>query len=301
MTTLVALAVVLATNACMRAENDPPRPPDRSTVRDYWYNRGAEISRFKLVQARYGRMHSGHAVHVFVTEPMNPVRQVKPDQPGPDSLPVLKLNAQRFFYTGIYPYSVITSVFAPMDVSARPLPPKITTSVQEWCGHTFMQFNLGDDRYRVRGFSYFESEGDVDETLEAALPEDALWTRVRLAPETLPVGTFRLIPGTVYLRFAHRPVAVVAATGELKNVPGKSLEGRPLAAYTVKYETGGRRLRIVFERGFPHRIQEWTESDGTRAVRTHTIMTDYWNHNSDADRPLLRKLGLEWHAHEGPA
>jgi len=44
---------------------------------DYWYNHGAEISRFDLRQMRYGEIHDGDAVLIFVTEKMNPDIQIK--------------------------------------------------------------------------------------------------------------------------------------------------------------------------------------------------------------------------------
>lgn len=65
--------------------------------KSYWYSQGAEISRFKLQQARYGEIHDGDAVLVFVTEELNPAIQVKANQPGKHNIPVLKLNAVRKF------------------------------------------------------------------------------------------------------------------------------------------------------------------------------------------------------------
>ena len=115
---------------------------------EYWYTMGAEISRYSLNQARYGEMHAGDAVLVFVTERMNPVIQIKADNPGPVDIPVLKLNAVRKFFTGIYPYSIMTSVFAPVDPEKYPLPLKISSSTQEWCGHVYTQMNLKDGNYQ---------------------------------------------------------------------------------------------------------------------------------------------------------
>ena len=73
--------------------------------------------------------------------------------------------------------------------------------------------------------------------------------------------------------------------------------------YELNYPGEQRRLRIVFEKNFPYRIQQWEESypsiSGTasqemttRAVRTHTIMDAYWQHHRNQDRGLLKKLGL---------
>ena len=155
----------------------------RDQFQDYWYNHGAEISRFSLQQMRYGEIHQGDAVLVFVTEKMNPETQIKADHSGEQDIAILKLNAVRKFFTGIYPYSVMTSVFAPVDVQKYPLPLKISSSTQEWCGHVYTQMNLNENEYRVRMHSYFEGEGDRDFKVQKVIPEDALWTLIRLAPD----------------------------------------------------------------------------------------------------------------------
>jgi hypothetical protein len=130
----------------------------REQFQDYWYNHGAEISRFSLRQMRYGEIHEGDAVLVFVTEKMNPDTQIKADHPGAQDIPILKLNAVRKFFTGIYPYSIMTSIFAPVDVQKYPLPLKVSSSTQEWCGHVYTQMNLNENEYRVRLHSYFEKD-----------------------------------------------------------------------------------------------------------------------------------------------
>ena len=268
---------------------------------DYWYTKGAEISRFALTQARYGELHTGDAVLIYVTEVMNPKLQVKTDTPAKADIPVLKLNATRKFYTGIYPYSIMTSIFAPIGVASYPLPLKITFTSQEWCGQVFMQMNLRENHYQVQSRSYFESESDKDFTIEKALTEEALWMLIRLAPSKLPTGEFRLFQGTTYTRLLHRPLAVRNATGSLTTADSKSLEGVSLVRYDVRIPEENRVLTFVFEKEFPYRIQEWSDtyttivnskSLTTHAIRTHTIMTDYWNKNNNSDRTLLQKLGL---------
>ncbi len=278
--------------------------PGSDQIRKYWYPKGAEISRFSLAQARYGEIHKGEAILVFVTESMDPVRQVKADRPGPEDIPVLKLNATRRFFTGIYPYSVMTSVFSPVDASRHPLPLKISFSGQEWCGQVFAQLNLEKDRYRVQVRSYFESEGDRNVDLPRLISEDALLTRIRIAPADLPVGRFDILPSALYTRLLHRPMAPQPVTASLEKTGKKSLEGAPLALYTLRYGQEDRTVKVYFEIPFPHRIQAWEDTHRslahfggrkltTRAERTHTLMTDYWNKNSNADRPLLKQLGIE--------
>jgi hypothetical protein len=270
---------------------------------DYWYNHGAELSRFSLRQMRYGEIHEGDAVLVFVTEKMNSNTQIKADHPGAQDIAILKLNAVRKFFTGIYPYSIMTSIFAPVDVQNYPLPLKISSSAQEWCGHAYTQMNLNENEYRVRMHSYFEGEGDKDFNLQKVLPEDALWTLIRLAPGSLPRGEFFMIPGTVYARLAHRPVAAQKAVANLTPSDEKSLEGNPLVIYEINFPDEERTLRIYFEKEFPHRIQQWHETYKgligmgakvltTRATRTHTIMDPYWKHHANKDRRRLEGLGL---------
>lgn len=102
----------------------------------YWYDGKAEISSYKLKQGRYGEIHRGTASLIFVTEPFSPQRFVKPYQENKQSISVLKLNFVKKFNTGIYPYSMMTSTFLPID-STYSL--KVSSSSQEWCGHTYME------------------------------------------------------------------------------------------------------------------------------------------------------------------
>ncbi|WP_373501382.1 hypothetical protein [Desulfococcus sp.] len=278
-------------------------PVGKEAFQDYWYPNGAEISRFALKQSRYGEIHEGDAVLVFVTEPVNPQLQVKADRPAPENVPVLKLNSTRKFYTGVYPYSVMTSVFAPVDVRTFPLPLKISFSAQEWCGHVYGQMNLREGRYDIQEHSYFEAEADRQYAVPGAVSEDALWTLIRIAPESLPVGTLKMIPGMLHSRFAHTPMAVREVVATLDAADRASAEGRELAAYTVRYPESGRMLTIFFEREFPFRIDGWRDASRaaphfggkeltTEARRTHILMLDYWNRHTNADRRFLQNLGL---------
>ena len=275
----------------------------RDQFQDYWYNHGAELSRFSLQQMRYGEIHQGDAVLVFVTEKMNPETQIKADHSGAHDIAILKLNAVRKFFTGIYPYSTLTSIFSPVDVQKYPLPLKVSSSTQEWCGHVYTQMNLAGNEYQVRLHSYFESEGDRDFEVQNVIPEDAVWTLIRLDPGNLPRGEFFMIPGTVYSRLAHRPVAAQRAVSNLSPSDEKSLEGNQLVIYEINFPDEERTLRIYFEKDFPYRIQEWHETYRgiidqkakvltTRAVRTHTIMDPYWKHHTNKDRRRLEALGL---------
>ncbi|MEM7165038.1 MAG: hypothetical protein AAF581_06205 [Planctomycetota bacterium] len=269
--------------------------PTQDAVQDfasYWYSGKAEISRYELTQSRYGAEHPGHAVLVFVTEDFLPQVQVKADSSDRSQTgawPILKLNFTKKFATGLYPYSIMTSVFTPIDVRKHPRTLKTTTSVQEWCGHTFLQLNWRDPHYQVRGFSYFQSEGDSDSKLDGAWLEDEIWTRIRIAPETLPTGKLLMIRGSEHIRLRHTPIAAVSVAAT------KTKRDNGTYSYRL-VEEGKRTLDIVFAGEFPHRIEGWTEEiphrGVTKAVRTHTIQSPYWNHNRPADRPLRARLGL---------
>jgi len=302
---MAVLAIVAGlTGGCGTSQDGSDVSRDGSlSFGDHWYQGKAEITSYTLKQARYGELHDGDAVLIFVTEDFSARKQVKLDRPeeaGDDAVKVLKLNALRNFNTGVYPYTVMTSAFTPVDRDRYPRTLKITTSVQEWCGHAFVQLNLQDDRYRVHQYSYFESEGDRVEDLEQAFPEDEIWTTIRLNPDDLPTGEVTMIPGTLYQRFDHTAWRTVNATAIL--MPD-AREPEIMIYNLVYYPDLNRTLTIRFRRDFPHEIESWEEvefaADGTTkelvtsAVRNKRLMLDYWTKNSVVDVELRGELGLD--------
>ena len=267
--------------------------PEATDIQSYWYPHGAEISRYALSQGRYGNTHAGDAVLIFVTEPFDPLTQVKSDAPERDqATPVLKLNATRSFTTGVYPYTAMTSAFAPIS---QPVLLKASCGVQEWCGQVFTQLNRWPEHLQLRQYSYFQSEGDTDTKLPLAQTEDGLWLRIRLAPETLPTGSISFIPSLVYPRFAHVPVAASPATATLQEALGG------LRSYRLQYTELQRTVEITFSAAFPHLIESWSETYPeapgrepvtTTARRPHTRMLPYWAHNKPADGPWRETIGL---------
>ncbi len=262
-----------------------------------WKSGKAEISSYTLEQERYGGMHSGYAILIFVEEPFSASKQVKIDDwqnAGQDRVDVLKLNLTQHFLTGVYPYSMMLSVFTPVNVDAHPRTLKTTASIQEWCGMTFSQMNLRGAKFAATGFSYFEQEGDTTYEIEADWLEDELWTKLRLKPQSLPQGNFRMIPGAFHARFYHRSQRPLIATGSWS-------EGETEKTYELHFlEPPTRTLRITTEKAWPHAITGWTEtlhtSEGskitTRAIRRKTLLLDYWNRNGIRDRALREQLGL---------
>ena len=270
---------------------------------EYWYQNKAELSSYDLEQARYGEIHHGEAVLVFVTEDFSASKLVKLDNPSDtpkDAVKILKLNMTRKFNTGIYPYSMMASVFTPVDLKKHPNTLKVTSSSQEWCGHTFMQANLDKNNYQVSLNSYFESEGDRQFKVEKVILEDEIWNKIRIAPKTLPVGDIVLLPGTFYTRLRHTEFNPQMAKANLT----EDSENSDFMVYDIQYENMDRALKITFQKEFPHQIEGWEETytsgwgSGakkltTKAVRKKTMMMDYWNKHNNEHLGLRKELELE--------
>jgi len=278
--------------------------PDESDFHSYWYNHGAEITRFELEQSRYGEIHSGHAILIFVTEPFLPDIHVKSDYESSRkrSIPVLKLNSIKRFNTGIYDYSMMKSIFTPTITEKQQYIKtlKVSTTRQDWCGHVYLQYNLDGEQYKVKQYSYFEKEGDKSMTIPSVHLEDDIWTRIRIAPETLPLGKIKMIPGSFFTILHTIEAGAEDAIAELTH----TREGDSgISQYTVTYSSLQRTLSIHFNQNFPYDILSWSETypsgSGknakiltTNARRTHAVMTDYWNKHRLEDLNLRKELGL---------
>ena len=295
----IYLLVIVLVSSCESSVSQQPGVSKPKGFDAYWYAGKAEITSYALEQARYGEVHNGTSVLVFVTEPFSNSKHVKlddwRDQSG-DNVSVLKLNMTKKFLTGIYPYSMMMSTFTPVSSNQYPQAFKVTTSSQEWCGHTWMQLNLENDNYRLKGFSYFESEGDVDEKVKTTLIEDELWTRIRLNPSSLPTGEIQLLPSTFFLRLKHKENKVEKAEAEVRSIPESAYSDQPHQLYEIAYEN--RSLKIYFEASFPYTILGWEEAYAgltTKAKRINTIKSAYWGENGNADRKIREELGLSTH------
>ncbi len=277
--------------------------PQKTKFDGYWYQNKAEITSYKLEQARYGEIHQGEAVLVFVTEDFSASKLVKLDDPAAtpkDAIKILKLNATRKFNTGIYPYSMMNSVFTPVDLKKHPNTLKFTSSSQEWCGHTFMQVNLEKSNFTVNLNSYFESEGDKEFKVNKVMAEDEIWNRIRINPKNLPEGEITLLPGLFYTRLRHTDFKPQKAIATLKADP----KNVTFMEYDIQYTDLDRSIKITFQKDFPYKIESWEETytsgwgDGakkltTKATRIKSMMLDYWKKHNNADLELRKDLGLE--------
>jgi hypothetical protein len=259
----------------------------------YWYAGKAEISSYTYQINRYDEARTGYAVLVFVTEPFSKSKQVKldyPDRTSDDNISVLKLNTLQRFETGIYDYSMMTSLFTPVDLKAYPHSLKWNTSVQDWCGQVFSQLNWrGGNKYSTEQYSYFEMEGDKAPTTEGVLLEDELFTRLRINPASLPTEKVKVIPNLTYTRIRHKPIDGLAAQISFKDM------GNGTKTCLLNYETK-RRLEILFEANFPYKILGFVEFEGdkemSRASLKKTILSDYWAKHDNKHAYLRDELGL---------
>jgi len=259
----------------------------------YWYAGKAEVTSYKLEQARYGELRDGNALLIYVTEPFETDRQVKADKSTTKNTSVLKLNSTKKFHTGIYPYSIMSSTFYPVSGNHHAL--KITNSVQEWCGQVFAQLNNKSD-FEISSYSYFGSEGDQNINLEKHILENELWSKIRISPANLPIGKHTIIPAFDYLRMSHKEIK-----GYTANIT-RTMQGE-LTAYAIEYPELERNLTINFTTEFPHTIESWTETykSGfgskakvmtTNAVKMERLHTPYWRQNSNKFLYLKDSLGI---------
>jgi hypothetical protein len=310
MKTLLPFLLLIGLFACNTAQDQSVSPAKAKalvpghfsgSLTEYWYEGQAEINTYDLEQARYGEIRPGQVSMVFVSEDFLTDKQVKNDNyTNPNSTPVLKTNIIRRFVTGIYDYSIMTSVFSPTKTSEVPHTLKVTTSSQDWCGQTFTQLNYaGGGQWNKQVRSYFEQEGDVNEAIPADFLEDELFNRIRSGWETLPVGEFRIVPSTSYLLMTHKPYQARRATVSLQDHEGDD-ESKPGKAYVINYAADNRKLEIFFNAEAPYTITGWNETYPergknlvTKARLTHQKRAPYWSQNSVANEGLRAEIGLE--------
>lgn len=266
----------------------------QEAFKNYWYAGDAELTSYKLKQARYGELREGSATLIFVTESFLPKEQVKADNYNPSNLPALKLNKAKTFLTGLYPYSIMTSTFSPISSKKHAI--KVSNTTQEWCGNSYSQMNnVGD--FAIKSHTYFEGEADREFTLSPEYLEDELWTKIRLTPNALPVGKMKLVPSFEYIRLLHIDFKAYDAILTLKG-------GKQFNDYTVEFPELKRTLTITFNRNFPYVIEGWTDTyksgfdEGAKvltssAQRITTIKEKYWQLHGNKHEVYRDTLGYK--------
>lgn len=263
----------------------------------HWGDGKGELSGYEVTTMRYGQPRKGRVVLVYVTEPLDRRTLIKNDGvSAAQKLPVLKLNHMLTFDTGIYPYSVMTSIFAPVErfSGQAPFSPvKLALSAQEWCGHVYYQLRPRGASTYASLRSYFSSEGETDQLIEvgsSALYEDALLIQLRELDGPFNGGrdwSGRLVPTLWATRKAHRPLGAVAAT--LKRSLAERA-GVKVTRFTLEY--GGFKRTYDVERQAPHRVLGWEASDGEKAQILKTARLPYWRLHENGDEKHRQALGF---------
>jgi hypothetical protein len=184
----------------------------------------------------------------------------------------------------------MSSTFLPLDKKVNAI--KIATSIQEWCGHTYMQFNQDGDAYEVSLYSYFQSEGNEKFKVDHVMTENQIAVQLRLDPKAMPIGELKIIPSAEYLRLKHVQTKAYDAIAKLSEVPDGYL-------YSVTFTELERTIAFKTEKIFPYRILSWMDryKDGAAPmVSTGTlkksINTAYWKQNRNDDAVMRDSLRL---------
>ena len=270
----------------------------------YWYSGKAELNHFDLTQVRYGEKRPSDAVLIYVTEDFLTDKQVKKEFGDDKSVSVLKLNFVKKFTTGIYDYSIMTSVFTPLDFRKHPATLKLTFSSQEWCGQSFAQMNMQNGKLHYQERSYFQAEGDLDKTLDATYVEEDVWTRIRIEPQMLPLGKITMVPSQELMRLNHIALKAYEAEASLVlQVNDQKSGGQELYIYTLRYPELDRTLKITCQSAFPYKILGWEETMNasnpakaltTKAVARKTMNLPYWELNKNEHEVYRDSLGLNY-------
>ena len=268
----------------------------------HWADGKAEVSSYEVVQPRYGELRSGYGVMIFVTEDLHRQTLIKVDSPTAeaDRFYALKLNHILKFTTGIYDYSVMTSVFSQVAGERHPFElRRISFSAQEWCGQVFDEALFSGGQINGHISSYFASEGRGAYQLkqpEHFASEDHLLIRVReLQGSFMALGEVQkleVLPSFWQLRQAHQPHAT--ASGRIHKAAEEQIQTAAGARASVRWELhiGPRQRTLWTEKAYPHRILRWEDGAGGRGELVRTIRVPYWQLQANADEIYRRELDI---------
>jgi hypothetical protein len=301
----LSMTVLAAAMLAAAAATTPPAPSPAFLA--YWKSGLAELTSYSIVTDRYGEIRKAEGVMVFVYEEINADTRIKVESartPPAKQIPVLKLNNVLKFSTGVYDYSVMTSVFAGLGgpgVTRFLEPRKVSFSSQEWCGNVFHQVIPRSKGLVSEIHSYFESEGDSTAVLPypkagSVYYQDEMPILVReLDGEFLKPGESRkidLLPGLWERRKRHIPLALTQAVLTKVGVEKDTVK------WTLERDAVVTTYRV--EAALPHHLLEWDDNKGEKGVMLASIRSGYWMHNHNIDAPLRKQLKLEYGVGDRP-
>jgi hypothetical protein len=310
MTLALGILALASASSADAANGASPSP----AFLQYWKSGLAELSSYAVTMERYGEMRKGQGVLVFVYEEVNSDTRIKVESdktPPAKRVPVLKLNNVLKFNTGVYDYSVMTSVFAGLTApgAPRPFPPqKISFSSQEWCGNVYHQIVPRPKGLVSEIHSYFESEGDAVATLAypkgpngapgAIYYEDEMPILLReLDGPVLNAGfpiKINLVPGLWERRKRHVPLSFTEAVLTKAGPETLTLKGTRHEAVKWTLETLGVTVTYHIEAAPPRKLLAWENSRGEKGELLASVRSTYWEKNHNIDEPLRKKLGLTY-------
>ena len=276
-----------------------PRSPRAGASDAFWAHWGdgrAELSGYRATVSRYGAPREAELSLIYVTEPHDRRTWIKDDRvEAPNRVEVLKLIRSEHFLTGIYPYSVMASVFAPVEPwgGERFGPIRINLDVQEWCGAVTHRLWPGPSSVRSLRLSYFEWEGETLDEIpipEGTLYEDALLIQLRELDGVFNDGEVWegwLFPELWRLR--NRGVSVEPERASITRATAER-DGVPVHRFRVESEGYWRTIDVESEP--PQRILGWENSVGDTAELIGSERLAYWSLNSPGDESYREALGL---------
>lgn len=269
---------------------DKPNLNLSKEFKDYWYAGEAEISYYELSMSRYGENREGEMYLIFVTEDFNTELQVKTEREINSAESHFKLNWHQNFTTGIYDYAIMQSTFKSLATDKNAS--KIASSIQEWCGQSYLQLNLKEKDYHVSLHSYFEALNDDYFVINDHYTENQLLLDLRISPE-LTTQPSKVIPNLAFLQLNKKEIKAYAVEIKQSNKNESILT-------ELYFSELDRNVKIEQEQNFPFRILSWEETvnqDGnsqiSKAKLINSMNIDYWNKNKEKDLILRDSLKLK--------
>jgi len=216
----IMLAIVCQSTGCVEAESNaagPSTPPVAATTdlaeMDYWNDGLAEMCYYDATDEIYGKPRNYTRTMLMNREWMDSDTMVK--FIGADTskaVPVFKITIAEEIPTENYNYRYLVSQYLRRsDLRFE----KLAVSSQEWCGTTFKQLKRSKDAITLKGFSYFEGEGDQTFTLPAGAhvyPREALFAlarQVAISGELRDVTVLNALRSTHLQEPSTRPLTLV--------------------------------------------------------------------------------------------
>lgn len=264
----ITLAVIYAfAKKATIFQQDKPKPKietllpinqeTNKTFIDYWKNGKIEITKYDLEEDSISVGEGSLSFSIDYVEGVN----------NTDSIQTLHSDFMGKIHQKNYDYSAMTSTYLPLNLTLRPHAMKVTNSVQEPTGNSFLALSQIPKYYEIIAKNTFKVKSKEHFVLERKNLEDELWAKIRMNPNDLPTGETEMIPSFAYWQSVRKSPNIYEAKAELKDYTATEFTGKKLKIYTLDYPDLKRNLSIVFEGAFPYEIMGWKRiSDGKVAV-----------------------------------